>query len=211
MNPMKTRKHLNSSIPRRRESTVPQSSHGHEHGFTMIELTTVALIILVLIAIALPNFLEAQIRARTTAVTANLEVVAHALEEYYIAYRNYPVNAVAKLPDGSLPGDENPHERGRALTVLTTPVVYLSSLPYDLFSESDQSTDFLDYINFVDLTGGPISMNTFQSQGSAAYLIASIGPNGVKETWAGRIPPSLISYAPTNGTKSAGDLHRFGP
>jgi len=39
-------------------------------GFTLIELLIVIAIILILIAIALPNFLEAQIRARMTRAKA---------------------------------------------------------------------------------------------------------------------------------------------
>jgi len=41
-------------------------------GFTLIELLIVIAIILILIAIALPNFLEAQIRARVTQAAGNL-------------------------------------------------------------------------------------------------------------------------------------------
>ena len=42
-------------------------------GFTLIELLIVIAIILILIAIALPNFLEAQIRAKVVNSTAEMK------------------------------------------------------------------------------------------------------------------------------------------
>jgi prepilin-type N-terminal cleavage/methylation domain-containing protein len=51
-------------------------------GFTLIELLIVIAIILILIAIALPNFLEAQIRAKVSQVRGNLRTLQIALEMY---------------------------------------------------------------------------------------------------------------------------------
>ena len=54
-------------------------------GFTLIELLIVIAIILILIAIALPNFLEAQIRARVTKANGELRSLATALFDYNTA------------------------------------------------------------------------------------------------------------------------------
>jgi prepilin-type N-terminal cleavage/methylation domain-containing protein len=54
-------------------------------GFTLIELLIVIAIILILIAIALPNFLEAQIRARVTKASGELRSLATALFDYNTA------------------------------------------------------------------------------------------------------------------------------
>lgn len=180
-------------------------------GFTMVELTLVAIIILILIAIALPNFLEAQVRAKVAAANGEMECLAQTLEEYYISYRSYPANVVPKLPEGGLSEDGNPGLRGSALTVLTTPVVYLSALPLDQFIPEGKQRELFDYINFVDLTGGPISKTSFRGLGSAAYVLISVGPNREADTFAQKIPPVLLFYSPTNGTSSPGDIHRFGP
>src|SRR3989337_2384657 len=48
-------------------------------GFTLIELLIVIAIILILIAIALPNFLEAQVRAKVTASKANIRSIEIAM------------------------------------------------------------------------------------------------------------------------------------
>ena len=54
-------------------------------GFTLIELLIVIAIILILIAIALPNFLEAQIRARVTKANGEMRSLATALFDYNTA------------------------------------------------------------------------------------------------------------------------------
>ena len=59
-------------------------------GFTLIELLIVIAIILILIAIALPNFLEAQLRAKITRVEAEFRTLATAIEAYKADYGKYP-------------------------------------------------------------------------------------------------------------------------
>ena len=60
-------------------------------GFTLIELLIVIAIILILIAIALPNFLEAQTRAKVTRAEADIRNLATAIEFFRTEYSNYPV------------------------------------------------------------------------------------------------------------------------
>jgi Tfp pilus assembly protein PilE len=180
-------------------------------GFTMIELTTVGIMILILISIALPNFLEAQIRARVTAAQSDATLLSQCLEEYYIANRAYPANRVEKLPDGGLAGDGDADLRGYALTALTTPVVYLSTLLLDPFFVENESRKVHDYINFVDWTGGPISRETLGGRGSAAYLVGSVGPDRLPITVCAKRPATSLSYSPSNGSVSPGDILVLGP
>jgi prepilin-type N-terminal cleavage/methylation domain-containing protein len=60
--------------------------------FTLFELLTVVAVIAVLAAIAVPNFLEAQIRSKTAQVLTNQRLVAAALESYYVDFKAYPPN-----------------------------------------------------------------------------------------------------------------------
>jgi prepilin-type N-terminal cleavage/methylation domain-containing protein len=53
-------------------------------GFTLIELLIVIAIILILISIALPNFLEAQVRAKVTATRGNLKSFETALHSFML-------------------------------------------------------------------------------------------------------------------------------
>ena len=56
-------------------------------GFTLIELLIVVAIIAMLAAIAVPNFLEAQARAKVARAKADLRTIATALESYSVDIR----------------------------------------------------------------------------------------------------------------------------
>ncbi|MCA9440254.1 MAG: prepilin-type N-terminal cleavage/methylation domain-containing protein [Candidatus Omnitrophica bacterium] len=60
-------------------------------GFTLIELLIVIAIILILISIALPNFLEAQTRAKVTRAEADIRNLATAIEFFRTEHAHYPV------------------------------------------------------------------------------------------------------------------------
>lgn len=58
--------------------------------FTLIELLIVVAIIAILAAIAVPNFLEAQTRAKVSRARADMRSIATALESYRIDHNHYP-------------------------------------------------------------------------------------------------------------------------
>lgn len=68
-------------------------------GFTLIELLIVVAIIAILAAIAVPNFLEAQTRAKVTRMKANMRTVATAIEMYTIDNNVIPLTT-ANGPGG---------------------------------------------------------------------------------------------------------------
>ena len=59
-------------------------------GFTLIELLIVVAIIGILAAIAIPNFLNAQVRAKVAQAKANMVTVATGVEEYAVDWNVYP-------------------------------------------------------------------------------------------------------------------------
>ncbi len=59
-------------------------------GFTLIELLIVVAIIAILAAIAVPNFLEAQTRAKVSRAKADIRSLATALESYAVDNNNFP-------------------------------------------------------------------------------------------------------------------------
>jgi prepilin-type N-terminal cleavage/methylation domain-containing protein len=174
------------------------------HGFTLIELLIVIAIILILIAIALPNFLEAQIRARVTKVKSELRSIHLAMDSYYLDWGIYPAE----------------HERDtrfrlqRGLEWLTSPNAYIASLPEDPFSEfgADKDKGFV-----VTYETGGLEPRNAAGPGQCGscmvtWMIFSNGPDqkqdiGAEEPTVGQ---DVRNYAATNGTKSVGSIYRWG-
>jgi len=122
-------------------------------GFTLIELLIVVAIIAILAAIAVPNFLEAQVRAKVSRVKSDLRSLATALESYYVDNNKYPAcdsSDPAAHPTGSgwgcndVPGATTLLKQMPTLRVkqsnadlvltLTTPISYITSFFVDPFS-----------------------------------------------------------------------------
>lgn len=61
-----------------------------KNGFTLIELLIVVAIIAILAAIAVPNFLEAQTRAKVSRAQADMRTIATCIESYYVDNNKYP-------------------------------------------------------------------------------------------------------------------------
>lgn len=91
--------------------------------FTLIELLIVVAIIAILAAIAVPNFLEAQVRSKAARARADMRSIATALEAYRVSENNYPQN-----PDPTKSFYVTPKQ-------LTTPIAYLTSRPEDPFAQ----------------------------------------------------------------------------
>ena len=94
-------------------------------GFTLIELLIVVAIIAILAAIAVPNFLEAQIRAKVSRAKGDMRSIATALEAYRVDNTHYPPDRWEHMDlDTGVGGDNYLH-----LHVVTTPVAYMTNIP----------------------------------------------------------------------------------
>jgi prepilin-type N-terminal cleavage/methylation domain-containing protein len=180
-------------------------------GFTLIELLIVVAIIAILAAIAVPNFLEAQMRSKVSRVNTDQRSVVVAMESYRIDANRYP-----------------PHlDDPRDLQVITTPVAYMTSLPRDPFWFAE--------VNGVEQTGAtyryediasivkPTSEGGYGAGGwwggyngtvvtdmvahGHIFLLDSAGPDRYEDLQY----DLLAIYDATNGTKSKGDIYRVGP
>ena len=89
-------------------------------GFSLIELLIVVAIIGILAAIAVPNFLGAQIRAKVARVKTDIRAIAQAHEMYNLDRNTYPPES----EDNIFTGQRSRSSCG--LFFLTSPTAYLS-------------------------------------------------------------------------------------
>ncbi len=185
-------------------------------GFTLIELLIVIAIILILIAIALPNFLEAQIRAQIVQTTADMRTIAIAMDSYLIDWGMYPP-------------DHDPNDFSQnGFYQLTTPLEYITDFPQNPFALNSGLGDPGGEFGYE--MGSTGILPRFVASGMAvrarvnAFNIQSYAPDH-RDNWSGNdswpfcAPPgnacsaggcNWINYSPTNGTKSSGDINHTG-
>lgn len=205
------------------------ASRSWNPGFTLIELLIVVAIIAILAAIAVPNFLEAQVRAKVSRAKADMRTIAIALDSYAIDQNRYPPN------DGVY--NVVPIE-------LTTPVAFLSNsrlvdpfsdkLTHPVYGELARYytyTKIVTYEEFIKiLTAGPFRHPPVEAVDSTSFnpsALKKYGPwrlvsNGPDCSYAlpnfvmGSDPKDPnnvlkgadIGYDPSNGTASAGNILR---
>lgn len=106
-----------------------------EKGFTLVELVVVVAIIGILVAIAVPNLLDAIDRSKQRATVAEMRLWAIALQEYYAQLSNYPPPGGAAVQV-----DQNLRDRLVPFTINTLDLADGWKFPY--WYESDLSATY---------------------------------------------------------------------
>ena len=206
---------------------------GKGGGFTLLELLVVMGIILILVAIATPNFLAVRTRSQVVVARAHTQAIERGLDLYSIDHRQYPPTF------SSAPADPLGLFARHQLSVLTSPISYVSSGalrdPFGLIQAQiydpslSSDNDFpklgqpnpeksLLYFYYPSLTErSPVRFPLINGAS-----IISIGPDRKDSLGAFRpFPPIFFErrthteapghpydtvYQPTNGVRSGGDI-----
>lgn len=192
-------------------------------GFTLIELLIVVAIIGILAAIAVPNFLNAQMRAKIARCKADLKAISMGMEQYFLDKNDYPPS--------------------HYIFLITTPIAYLSSIPQDSFpptyaGNSGQPEDIAKwtwwryirgplaksgrngtalcgdyYAYFSPFAPRSQAMSLSSSQSCPViWYVKSFGPNVETTGLCGSNGDDCtMRFDPSNGVRSIGDIAVFGP
>ncbi|MGC9327039.1 MAG: type II secretion system protein, partial [Candidatus Hinthialibacter sp.] len=179
--------------------------------FTLIELLIVVAIIGILAAIAVPNFLNAQVRAKISRCLADLRSIRTSIEMYTLDH-NRPILDPNEWANAGV------YQRGfRVWGSLTTPIAYISpSAFFDPFvpQENPGPTDAaweavmdgvyhyrnIEYMRQVNNQGAADNADP-----TARYVARSPGP----DRWYIHSPQRLLNwmaYDSSNGLISVGDV-----
>ncbi|PKO16234.1 hypothetical protein CVU37_11465 [candidate division BRC1 bacterium HGW-BRC1-1] len=186
--------------------------------FTLIELLIVVAIIAILAAIAVPNFLEAQVRSKVSRVKADLRSMATAIESYVVDNNKYPPENWASPHLITVLGGQHIPNIMR-LTRLTTPVAYVTAIPADVFAPNDDPINLMlphtfHYVSINDpLHPGDqvffLGQNDEKRQ--MMWMLQSCGPDRGSDGPASSTYWQFPQYDSTNGSVSIGNILRSGP
>jgi len=166
-------------------------------GFTLIELLIVVAIIGILAAIAVPNFLNAQIKAKVSKAQADMRSLANAYMTYKLDNNGWPPHA----------------DRCKAQhKFITTPVAYMSTSIDDPFQVESKTTVWEwfcgQYHAEPNSTSGTNRINVmsplyWQQYKNASFFILSCGP--VMDAIQ---PIAHVPYEGSNGIVSRGRIYQ---
>jgi prepilin-type N-terminal cleavage/methylation domain-containing protein len=160
--------------------------------FTLIELLIVVAIIAILAAIAVPNFLEAQVRAKASRAKSDMRSLTTGLESYYVDNNAYPDIPAAQVPP---PGFKVGTGYSRlSLVKMTTPISYLTTALYpDPFRTTNDPNNtsagaefYFGYANLMadgieatlQVVTGPVwSDSNYAAASEHRYVLQSLGPD----------------------------------
>jgi prepilin-type N-terminal cleavage/methylation domain-containing protein len=200
-----------------------------KQAFTLIELLIVVAIIAILAAIAVPNFLEAQVRAKVSRAKNDLRTLSVGIGAYQVDNNQWPIGP-QDAPEPTWTYFIPPIWRNiNGVNVeygqwfhLTSPIAYMTSVPHDPFFRyfNEQWGIWQDYYRFWNISQKPstssgwgVPSTYYAKRHGIIVLMASVGPDKVEDVSDGSAGGTgvgivgMVIYDPTNGTVSWGDVY----
>lgn len=181
--------------------------------FTLIELLIVVAIIAILAAIAVPNFLEAQTRAKVSRIKSDHRSLATAIESYAVDNTRYPRELNSSWYAGDTIGNPGVTGSGVIWWGLSTPIAYMTTVYFiDTFQDKNLNAALDEqYFTYQDMRkraeDNPSS--TFWPPARGFYGDWRLGSVGPDKLFAhGFTNSAQMAYDPTNGTVSLGNIWR---
>ena len=176
------------------------------NGFSLVEVIVVGAILLILLAIAVPEFQEARTVSNYVQAKSDIHSLVVAQEAYYQDFGTYPTESESDAVD-----------RGRneaGLFWLTSPIPYIDEIPIDpflsvTFDDENQRYETGGIEAGVTKLSCPFCLLT--------WVVFSPGPNTGESLLRPASPHytsgfsnRIQSYSPTNGTMSYGPIFQYG-
>jgi prepilin-type N-terminal cleavage/methylation domain-containing protein len=199
---------------RRKTPTEEEDKSMKRKGFTLIELLIVVAIIAILAAIAVPNFLEAQVRSKVSRTKNDLRTLALGMEAYRTDHTMYPPDYDSGMY-GSPPGGGNWDSEWMTYAAMSTPVAYLTTIPLDLFLDRKSQSVVGKRIGYYQYNcpDGKLWNGPGWPETGTRWFMSTMGPDLQDQVLWGALmtnPADVANrvYDPTNGTRSLGDIGR---
>ncbi|MFH0793840.1 MAG: hypothetical protein V2A74_07385 [bacterium] len=193
-------------------------------GFVFVEVAILAMVLTLVGLLVHESWLDKNARRSIARTKADMRTIATALSAYAVDNPGYPPPWDLTSGGSHIWGTTmTPPFHSRTSGLLTTPVAYMTDIPFDPFRSFNpvfpmtlslrHTYHNFDYFRAGGLIPQPPAENTFTHATAlaGAWLIYSVGPD--KDEW-NRISFSepfsnrrvYMDYDPTNGTLSAGNI-----
>jgi len=205
-----------------------------EDSFALMELLIVIAIIIIITAIAVPNLISANIKAKVKGIKSEMGSIAIALEDYRLDTGNYPIQpGTGYAPDviakPNIAFDDHNDAIGLGKLVFppeASDPVYLYRIPGDLFNDSGEEewngTSGAHNNHYCYFTANASRQSS--STEAKYWALVSYGPDkdqdidSYTKAWNAVDPDAPnhntyknLVYNPDNGITSSGDIVMIGP